>query len=213
MKLIPKNWNLFQHYKDRNPPWIKLHRDLLNNKDFMRLPLASKALAPLLWLLASESLDGTFDADIDELSFRLRLSEKEINDGLKPLIDNGFFLDASTMLAPRLQVAIPETEGETEKEKSVRTPKDIDLLKAIDPQIAKDWLAIRKAKKLPLTKTALDGIEREAKKVNLTLEQALKICCENNWAGFKSHWDEVQQAINKKEDNWYQKLVNEGKIK
>lgn len=115
MKLIPKNWTTFQHYKDRNPPWIKLHRDLLIDKEFMRLPLASKALAPLLWLLASESVSGVFDADFDELEFRLRISQKELSEGLKPLIDNGFFLDATTMLAPCLQDAIPETERETEK--------------------------------------------------------------------------------------------------
>lgn len=115
MKLIPKNWTTFQHYKDRNPPWIKLHRDLLIDKEFMRLPLASKALAPLLWLLASESVSGVFDADFDELEFRLRISQKELSEGLKPLIYNGFFLDATTMLAPCLQDAIPETERETEK--------------------------------------------------------------------------------------------------
>ena len=116
MKLIPKNWTKFQHYKDRNPPWIKLHRDLLNDKEFMRLPLASKGLAPVLWLLASESVEGVFDADFDELEFRLRISQKELEDAIKPLIDNGFFLDASTMLAPCLQDAIPETETETKRE-------------------------------------------------------------------------------------------------
>ena len=120
MKLIPKNWVKFQHYKDRNPPWIKLHRDLLIDKEFMRLPLASKALAPMLWLLASEDVNGVFEADLDQLEFRLRLTQKELNSGLKPLIDNGFFLDASTMLAVSLQDAIPETERETEKrEKSM----------------------------------------------------------------------------------------------
>ena len=62
MLLIPKNWAVFQHYKDRCPPWIKLHRDLLNDRTFMCLPLASKAIAPLMWLLASESKDGTFVA-------------------------------------------------------------------------------------------------------------------------------------------------------
>lgn len=116
MKLIPKNWVKFQHYKDRNPPWIKLHRDLLIDKEFMRLPLASKALAPMLWLLASEDINGVFDADFDQLEFRLRLSQKELEAGLKPLIDNGFFLDAITMLAPCLQDAIPETEKETKTE-------------------------------------------------------------------------------------------------
>ena len=123
MLLIPKNWDKFQHYKDRCPPWIKLHRDLLNDRIFASLPIASKALAPLLWLLASESKDGTFDAAIEELAFRLHIASKDIEAGLKPLIDKGFFLDASTMLAPCLQVAIPEreTERETEGEAKQKT--------------------------------------------------------------------------------------------
>jgi hypothetical protein len=94
----------------------------------MRLPLASKALAPLLWLLASESVNGVFDADFDELEFRLRISQKELAEGLKPLIDNSFFLDATTMLAPCLQDAIPETERETEKrQRETIIPKDFSI--------------------------------------------------------------------------------------
>jgi hypothetical protein len=90
MKLVPKNWTIFQHYKDRCPPWVKLHRELLNDKQFMCLPVASKALAPLLWLLASESKTGEFDGSIEELVFRLRFTAKEVESGLKPLIDKGF---------------------------------------------------------------------------------------------------------------------------
>jgi len=116
MLLKPKNWSVFQHYKDRCPPWIKLHRDLLNDRSFMRLPIASKALAPMLWLLASESKDGVFDGSLDELVFRLHISEKDYQQGLKPLIDNGFFVVASDVLAERYQFAIPETETERETE-------------------------------------------------------------------------------------------------
>jgi hypothetical protein len=123
MNLKPKNWDKFQHYKDRCPPWIKLHRDLLNDKEFMRLPLASKALAPLLWLLASESKDGCFQADSDELEFRLRIASKDIDAGLKPLIDKGFFVIASGVLAESLQVAIPERETEREGETEERQKK------------------------------------------------------------------------------------------
>ena len=54
MKITPRNWARFQHYNTRRPPWIKLHRGLLDDYQFHTLPLASKALAPLLWLLASE---------------------------------------------------------------------------------------------------------------------------------------------------------------
>jgi hypothetical protein len=116
---MPKRWQDFQHYKDRCPPWIKLHRDLLNNKNFMRLPIASKALAPLFWLLASESKSeqGTFDASDDELEFRLRMSVKEIQIGRKSLIDNGFFSIASGVLADCSQAATPEeSRGERETE-------------------------------------------------------------------------------------------------
>ena len=116
MLLQPKNWAVFQHYKDRCPPWIKLHRDLLNDRAYMRLPIASKAIAPMLWLLASESKDGVFDGSLDELVFRLHITEKEYQAGVKPLIDNDFFNVVSGVLAERLQTAIPETERETETE-------------------------------------------------------------------------------------------------
>lgn len=131
MQLKPKNWSVFQHYKDRCPPWIKLHRDLLNDRTFMRLPLASKAIAPLMWLLASESKDGIFDGSVDELVFRLHITDKEYHQGVKPLIDNGFFVIASGVLADCKQVAIPETETEreTKKEKNKRGTR-----------LANDWV-------------------------------------------------------------------------
>jgi hypothetical protein len=127
MLLQPRNWAKFQHYKDRCPPWIKLHRDLLNDREFMCLPIASKALAPLLWLLASESKDGSFDASVDELVFRLRVSHSEVQQGLKPLIDKGFFVVASGVLAECLQVAIPETEREEETEAKKETEAETNL--------------------------------------------------------------------------------------
>jgi len=121
MKLIPKNWAVFQHYKDRNPPWIKLHREILNDRTYMTLPLASKALAPLMWLLASESKNGVFNGSADDLMFRLHITKKEYEDGVKPLINKGFFEIASGVLADCQQDARPETETETETEKEKET--------------------------------------------------------------------------------------------
>ena len=84
------------------------------------MPLASKALAPLMWLLASESKDGTFDGSLDELVFRLHITPKDYQDGVKPLIDKGFFVIASGVLAECKQVAIPERETEREIETEKR---------------------------------------------------------------------------------------------
>ena len=118
-----KNWSKFQHYKDRSPPWIKLQHELLDDFDFARLPIASKALAPLLWLLASESTDGSVQIDVEWLAFRLRWPDKDISDGLTPLIEKGFVLVASDALAPCSQNACLETEGETEGEGEKRPRK------------------------------------------------------------------------------------------
>jgi hypothetical protein len=138
MLLQPKNWAVFQHYKDRCPPWIKLHRDLLNDRAYMRLPIASKAIAPMLWLLASESKDGVFDGSLDELVFRLHITEKEYQAGVKPLIDNDFFNVVSGVLAERLQTAIPETERETETE-TKKEKKTLGKRLASDFSFPKEW--------------------------------------------------------------------------
>lgn len=50
-----KNWEDFQHYKDRTPPWIKLYNHLLDDFEFSCLPDASKAHLLSIWLLASRT--------------------------------------------------------------------------------------------------------------------------------------------------------------
>jgi hypothetical protein len=187
MLLQPKNWAVFQHYKDRCPPWIKLHRDLLNDRAYMRLPIASKAIAPMLWLLASESKDGVFDGSLDELVFRLHITPKEYQDGVKPLIDNDFFNVVSGVIAECKQVAIPETEGETEtkrekKATSVATPC------GVSDSVWQEFKSLRKAKKAPITQRAIDKISEEANLAGWTLEKALEECIVRGWQAFKAEW-------------------------
>lgn len=136
--LRAKRWSDFQHYAKRCPPWIKLHRKLLDDLDFQSLPVASKALAPMLWLLASESEDGTIRLNPSQLSFRLRMSGQQMFEGLNPLIEKGFFMTggfyASTALAERLHDAIPEGERETEE-----IPKTIAQQKALGVILPDDF--------------------------------------------------------------------------
>jgi hypothetical protein len=121
--IVPNNWAELQHYKDRSPPWIKLHKKLLDNYEYQCLPLASKALAPMLWLIASEHETGHIEADAKKLAFRLRMSEQEAADALKPLIANGFFSEvaqvASKTLARSKRAAMPETEKRREETESL----------------------------------------------------------------------------------------------
>lgn len=137
MRLTPKDWDTFQHYKDRSPPWIKLHKTLLNNFEFRCLPDASRALAPLLWLLASEYENGVIDASEEKLCFRLHLTKKELYESIHPLVESGFFAieqDASTTLAPCKQNArLEREEREGEKERDI-----------VQNRFAELWLAYPK---------------------------------------------------------------------
>ena len=51
-----------------------------------------------------------------------------------------------------------------------------------------DWIKLRKEKRAAVTQTAINGIEREAKKAGVSLQVALETCCERGWTGFKADW-------------------------
>ena len=58
----------------------------------------------------------------------------------------------------------------------------------VEKQIAKDWLSIRKIKRLPLTETAFDSISKKILGAGLTMNAGIKICVEQGWAGFSADW-------------------------
>lgn len=111
-----KNWQKYQHYKDRSPPWIRLHKILLDDRAINALADRYFRVLIGLWLLASEdkTREG-FLPDIPDIAFRLRKSEDEIHEALQHLTH---FIEgyASAVLAPCLPGAVPETETETEAE-------------------------------------------------------------------------------------------------
>ena len=60
---------------------------------------------------------------------------------------------------------------------------------AIPQALLDDFLVVRKARRAgPLTKTAMDGLQREASKAGITLVEAVTACCEFGWQGFNAGW-------------------------
>ena len=76
------------------------------------------------------------------------------------------------------------------------TPPD-----GVSQSVWDDFVRQRKAKKAVITDTAIQGIEREAKKANMTLNDALQEICARGWTGFKAEWviDKQQQP---KSNDW-----------
>ena len=85
-------WSRFQHYgKLRRPPWIRLHRTLLENRKWHALSAESSKLLVEGWLLASEELDGVLSGDvIADLSWRLHRTAEELVPALQELTNAGF---------------------------------------------------------------------------------------------------------------------------
>lgn len=87
-----KNWKTFQHFKERTPPWIKLYSNLLDDYVYNNLPIESQAIAPLIWLMASQQKEsGVIQGDINLISYRLRRENTLMVRALTPLVEAGYF--------------------------------------------------------------------------------------------------------------------------
>lgn len=117
--LIIKNWKTFQHYKDRNPPWIKLHTDIFQNYEFSCLEDASKLLAICIYTLAARSKNCEIPCDIDYIKRQCNIGDSIKREHLIELINKGFLIEknnAINMLADCGHFATSETEAERETE-------------------------------------------------------------------------------------------------
>ena len=65
---------------------------------------------------------------------------------------------------------------------------DAELFPGVDPQVVSDFKALRKEKKAAITPTAMRTIGLEAAKANMSLDDALRVCCARGWQGFKAEW-------------------------
>ncbi|TAM02184.1 MAG: hypothetical protein EPN70_17545 [Paraburkholderia sp.] len=58
----------------------------------------------------------------------------------------------------------------------------------VPSDLAQDWLAVRKAKRLAPTVTAFDDTSAEAAKAGISMTDALRTCVVRGWGGFKADW-------------------------
>lgn len=155
--IVVHNWERFQHYKDRDPPWIKLYRDLLTseswvlgNDDSRLVQVAITLLAAryhnatplnftLLRKVASLDLtDAKFTTAINHLAATKFLSIQEVDDTCKQ--------GASSVLA----TCTSETEQSRAEQSRVRAREDArdddEVSRETPEQIADELLARRRGR-------------------------------------------------------------------
>lgn len=142
--------------------------------------ICAESLQPLAW--DDRQFKSDHDTTAADRQRRKRMRDKEI---------------PPVTVASRVSHAdvtrLEQNRTDTEQKKSIEpaarkraaapaAPADVPV------PLWNDWLAVRRAKKQPLTATALQAVRNEAQKASLTLADAIRMSVENGWAGFKHSW-------------------------
>ncbi|ENS8475530.1 helix-turn-helix domain-containing protein [Neisseria gonorrhoeae] len=88
------------------------------------------------------------------------------------------------------QTAPPETAPAAKAKKTGRHETELSLLAdyGITGQVAADFLQVRKAKRQPLTETAVRLIAADAEKCGMTALQAAEYAIASGWGSFRADW-------------------------
>lgn len=136
-----KNFERFQHYKDRAPPWIKLYNELLDDYEFGSLPDASKMHLIAIWLLASRS-ENKIPFDPIWVGRRINANEP-VN--LQLLVDRGFILldqqlhSTEQVASKPLAECLPREREETEESREEYSPPVAKATRGVDEKFEEFW--------------------------------------------------------------------------
>lgn len=102
----------------------------------------------------------------------------------KPITNNQEINNPLTPLRGVVPTVATETAEKPKRKRAVAVSRPED----VDAQVWADFETLRKAKRAPITATAISGLRKEAEKAGLTLEGALRVCIKNGWQGFEASW-------------------------
>ncbi|HHV6918282.1 TPA: helix-turn-helix domain-containing protein [Haemophilus influenzae] len=131
------------------------------------------------------------DGSISNLYF-LHLEQGSENSALGSenisLGSENFALGGSENISPRTSHSL---EPVNEPKKTTQKSESEMLLEqfGITGQLAKDFIAHRKAKKGVINQTQLNRLQKQADKAGISICEAVEICIERNWQGFNASWD------------------------
>lgn len=71
---------------------------------------------------------------------------------------------------------------------SINTDTALTRPDDVDEQVWADWLALRKAKRAPVTKTTISGARSQADLAGITLDEFLRVWCRRGSQGLEAAW-------------------------
>lgn len=169
-----KNLEKYQHYKHRNPPWVKLHYAILDDPAFLALDEVQQCRYIKLIMLASRQMN-CISTNSQYLAKVLRTGEHV---DVTPLIDAGFLIahrkrQGSKMLAPP-----HENRSQSRVEKSREEPPLPPLLPKGDDGFDQFWKSYPKKKSKGDAEKAWKGLKptKALLSIILTAVERAKVC-------------------------------------
>ena len=129
------------------------------------------------------SISNLYFLHLEQGSENFALGSENISLG-----SENFALGGSENISPRTSHSL---EPVNEPKKTTQKSESEMLLEqfGITGQLAKDFIAHRKAKKGIINQTQLNRLQKQADKAGISICEAVEICIERNWQGFNASWD------------------------
>lgn len=133
-----RNWHRFQHYRHRNPPWVKLHNQILNSTDWIGWSDATR-LTALCCLIVASMNGGCVPNDTVMIKKLCRMNWRV---DLQPLVKSGFLSEnASTVLADASRPPLQSRDRDRDR---VEKKVSVEVARKRAPQpkgtrLALDW--------------------------------------------------------------------------
>jgi len=158
-----------------------LHIDKVSDADVGKW-LTSCVTAALVSVYPAS--DGKRYLEVLNFKQQVRAKDSKFPHPIGECVADAQQVHSSGKASAHLDVDVFEDVSEDDKAPRKRVaPPD-----GVSDSVWQDFQKTRRAKKAPVTDTAMDGIRREAQKAGITLEKALQTCCERGWTGFKAEW-------------------------
>ena len=196
-----KNFERYQHYSKRKPPWIKLYFSLLSDPDFVGMTDASKLHTIAIMLLASQ-YDNKIPFNKAWIQ-RAIFANTRIN--WNEVLSSGFVIcyqDASTMLATRKHVASTDTEVQKYRSTEVQNIGEHDSVASIFTELP----CTGPRKSFSVTNEYVEEMKNLYPGIDIEKETlAAKAWLINNPTKAKTY-----SGITKYLGNWYSRAQNNG---
>lgn len=92
--LAVKNWRRFQHYTNRNPPWIKFHKALLDDTKFNDLGAQTRLMYVLLLLVAARK-ENLIPKNVQWLAGEVNMPVSATRKAVDTLVSVGFLYEGT----------------------------------------------------------------------------------------------------------------------